>query len=415
MGAPSSLSLSALSLYALFLVWVSKPHQSYGFTGGIAVAPPSDGICATAVVIHGYKCQEFEVITDDGYILSMQRIPQGRAGGNVNNKQPVLLQHGILADGYTWVSNSPDESLGMILADSGFDVWIANGRGTKHSRRHVTLNPTYSEYWDWTWDELAEYDLPAVIDFVFNQTGKKLDYVGHSQGTLMAMLLFSQRKQIDKVNAVALLSPIAYMTNAPATLVAKFLLTQIAISFGLPEFNPRSRMVIDYLQGLCTQKQYNCYDLVTMLSGPNCCLNGSTINLVMEHEPQSTATKNLKHFTQIVHDGQIRKYDYGSMVLNMLKYGQTTPPVYDVSAIPNNLPLLLSYGGFDALSDVEDVQILLDKLKLHDPDKLSVQFVKEYAHLDFIFAVNAKDVVYSQVIEFFRKHHRSSDIQNASC
>ncbi|KAL6955644.1 sterol esterase [Sarracenia purpurea var. burkii] len=60
MGAPSSLSLSALSLYALFLVWVSKPHQSYGFTGGIAVAPPSDGICATAVVIHGYKCQEFE-------------------------------------------------------------------------------------------------------------------------------------------------------------------------------------------------------------------------------------------------------------------------------------------------------------------------------------------------------------------
>ena len=33
--------------------------------------------------------------TQDGYILSMQRIPEGRAGGG-GNKQPVLIQHGVL-------------------------------------------------------------------------------------------------------------------------------------------------------------------------------------------------------------------------------------------------------------------------------------------------------------------------------
>jgi Partial alpha/beta-hydrolase lipase region len=40
---------------------------------------------------------KFKVRTKDGYILSMQRIPEGRNGDkNGGEKQPVLLQHGIL-------------------------------------------------------------------------------------------------------------------------------------------------------------------------------------------------------------------------------------------------------------------------------------------------------------------------------
>lgn len=35
--------------------------------------------------------------TDDGYLLSVQRIPGGRRGGGGGmRKQPVLLQHGVL-------------------------------------------------------------------------------------------------------------------------------------------------------------------------------------------------------------------------------------------------------------------------------------------------------------------------------
>lgn len=35
-------------------------------------------------------------------------------------------------------------------------------------------------YWEWSWDELAAYDLPAAVQYVNDQTGQKLHYVGHS-------------------------------------------------------------------------------------------------------------------------------------------------------------------------------------------------------------------------------------------
>ncbi|KAK7257045.1 hypothetical protein RIF29_30730 [Crotalaria pallida] len=32
--------------------------------------------------------------------------------------------------------------------------------------------------WNWLWDELVAYDLPAVFDYVFKETGQKINYVG---------------------------------------------------------------------------------------------------------------------------------------------------------------------------------------------------------------------------------------------
>ena len=101
----------------------------------------------------------------------------------------------------------------------------------------------------------------------------------------------------------------------------------------------------------------------------------------------------------------ITKYDHGSSTANMAAYGQSSPPEYHLSNIPHHLPLLLCYGGGDMLSDVKDVQLLLNDLSNHDAaDKLVAQLVKEYAHLDFVMGVNAKQVVYDGLIAFFDKH-----------
>ena len=44
----------------------------------------------------------------------------------------------------------------------------------------------------YSWDEMAHYDLPAMLNYVLRVTGRRnLSYVGHSQGTLIAFARFS--------------------------------------------------------------------------------------------------------------------------------------------------------------------------------------------------------------------------------
>jgi hypothetical protein len=47
-----------------------------------------------------------------------------------------------LQGGDDWVLNNPQESLGFMLADHGYDVWIGNMRGTRWSHGHIYLTPS---------------------------------------------------------------------------------------------------------------------------------------------------------------------------------------------------------------------------------------------------------------------------------
>ncbi|KAI3969693.1 hypothetical protein MKX01_020254 [Papaver californicum] len=329
------------------------------------VPDADDGICKLRVEIFGYACEEHTVTTQDGYILSIQRIPVGKSGETSGVRPPVLLQHGVLMDGITWLLNTPDQSLAYILADNGFDVWIANTRGTKFSRG------THIPYWDWTWDQLVQYELPATFQYVHDQTNQKIHYVGHSLGTLVALASFSQQKLLNMLVSAALLSPIAYigqMTSLLAQTAAKH-----SVAEGYDEFDSNSKAVGNLLKDYCKNPSINCYDLMTTFTGKNCCLNFSTIDVFLENEPQSTATKNMIHLAQMIREGTIRIYDYGGDEENKKHYGQSTPTVYDMTSIPNDLPLFLSYGGADALSDVNDVQLLLANLKDHN--KISIKTI----------------------------------------
>ena len=59
------------------------------------------------------------MITEDGYILGMHRIPFGKNGDIEENKPVVFLAHGMPCNSGVYVFGPPEKSLGYILADAG--------------------------------------------------------------------------------------------------------------------------------------------------------------------------------------------------------------------------------------------------------------------------------------------------------
>uniref|UniRef100_A0A670ZKH5 AB hydrolase-1 domain-containing protein n=1 Tax=Pseudonaja textilis TaxID=8673 RepID=A0A670ZKH5_PSETE len=142
----------------------------------------------------GYPSEEHEIMTSDGYYLKANRIPNGIRS---RPKPVVLLVSGFLTEGRCWLINLPSNSLGFVLADAGYDVWIINNRGTTWSRRHQNLTIDQEEFWDFSFHEMAIYDIPATINFILHKTNQdSLYYIGHSQG---ASLVFPQLAQKTKL------------------------------------------------------------------------------------------------------------------------------------------------------------------------------------------------------------------------
>ena len=84
--------------------------------------------------------------------------------------------------------NSPNRSSAFNLATAGYDVWMGNNRGCLYSLSHKMLDLDDSIdmplYWNFTFEEMGLYDLPAFVDYVLALIGQeKLSYIGHSEGT----------------------------------------------------------------------------------------------------------------------------------------------------------------------------------------------------------------------------------------
>lgn len=66
---------------------------------------------------YGFPVEVHHVVTNDGYILELHRIPHGtkKGSGPKPGKDVVFLQHGFLASSADWIMNTVDKALGRYF------------------------------------------------------------------------------------------------------------------------------------------------------------------------------------------------------------------------------------------------------------------------------------------------------------
>jgi len=180
---------------------------------------------------HGYATESVTLQTDDGYILSLYRIPGTfeEIQEGMPKKPVVLMMHAQDCDMMEWVWNDYDRSNAFILARAGYDVWMGNNRGSKYSNTHISYTTDDLEYWDFYQEDMGLKDSPTFIDYILNKTGQEtLSYVGHSEGTTQFFMGASLNPEYyaEKVNLFIALAPVGTTANIPTWFIrdaAKFI------------------------------------------------------------------------------------------------------------------------------------------------------------------------------------------------
>ncbi|KAG7280078.1 hypothetical protein CRUP_018034 [Coryphaenoides rupestris] len=350
----------------------------------------------------GYPAEEHDVVTEDGYILSVNRIPHGLHQKASGPRPAVLLQHGLLAAGSNWITNLPKSSLGYVLADAGYDVWLGNSRGNTWSRRHVSLNPEQDNFWKFSYDEMAQKDLPAVVDHILKATGQEqIFYIGHSQGTTIAFIAFSSMPELaSKIKLFVGLAPVATVafSHSPMTKLSIFPEFLIWDLFGRQNFFPQNNRIKWFAENFCSKVVLRelCGNIFFVLCGfDEHNLNMTRTPVYTTHCPAGTSVQNMIHWSQAVQGRKLMAYDYGYRG-NMAHYNQSTPPLYNVKDM--KVPTALFSGGHDTLADPKDVAMLLTQVS----NLVYHKHIPHWEHLDFIWGLDAPEQMFTDILKLLQ-------------
>ena len=351
----------------------------------------------------GYPVETHRVTTRDGYILTLHRIPHGKTKNEgVNPSRPVFyLQHPLLGSSADWVLNLPSQSLAFMLADQGFDVWMGNVRGNTYSRTHISLSPNQKEFWDFSLEEHAKYDFPAMINYILIETGQnQLNYVGFSQGTLIAFAELSENIELQsKIRLYFALAPVTrarHLSWVWETLIeSKDMIYQYHMLFGVYELLP-SNGYFRQLSIFCKWLPKVCTSITTAFGKhfgrENKNLNNTRMSLYFSNFPAGTSIKNFMHMLQLGSSGRFQKYDYGGRG-NRLRYGSLIPPEYDITKV--DVPTVIISGSIDGISSQQDVEWTKEQLPL------VIEHIKiqGYNHVDMILATSTGTRVNKRILD----------------
>ncbi|KAK1116538.1 hypothetical protein K0M31_019000 [Melipona bicolor] len=358
----------------------------------------------------GYSAESYDVVTQDGYILRMDRITGSKKSPPSDDKTAVLLVHGLLDASPTWLVAGPERALGFMLADEGYDVWLGNVRGNRYSRKNLFLHTSDPNFWNFSWNEMGIYDMPAMIDRIIEETKQeKMFVVTLSQGSAVVLVMASERPEYqEKIIAHFALAPATFESRAGTSLLKALCLLadygyRVGKPLGIYELEPSKKLVQRIGGKICrdgSPLQLACKIILDLLNGSHGKLNATLLPLVLQYFPAGCAVKQLAHYGQLIQSGKFRKFDYG-VAGNIEKYNETNPPDYNLGNV--TLPTYLHYASNDKVVDVEDVLELYETLP--NVEKFLIP-CDVFAHADFVWGEDANILVYDKILSLMKRYRR---------
>ena len=98
------------------------------------------------VTSQGYPYESYQVITEDGYILKLERLSRKES------KRVLYFQHGVVDNSFAWfghVEGDSGSAIAFRMYDAGYDVFVGTLRGCSGSTNHVRKISS-RDYWNFS-------------------------------------------------------------------------------------------------------------------------------------------------------------------------------------------------------------------------------------------------------------------------
>ena len=348
--------------------------------------------------------EEVQVITEDRYVNTIW-ILTSNDNSNRNGKS-IILQHGLIDGGFTWLVLGED-SLAKKLCDEGYIVYIPYLRGTQFSRSHLDYKSTLnSDYWNFSFDEMAKYDLPTIINFVKNRDKvEKIYYVGHSQGTLIFFISYMNNPEFleNNIAKFVALGTVPNINNAPHILIKIFQKSRILNLIPIKNFLAFPKEANKVIVPFCTSKaKFLCNSILSLaFSGLKETGRIDYERLgknIFLYDPAGTSLQNMKHWIQIYTAQRLQKYDYGKSK-NKKIYGTENPPVYDTTKFKKySIPSLMTTSDGDPFANPKDTLEFIDIIE--NKTIVNILSLSNYNHLDYHWSDAAVVEVFPKILNF---------------
>jgi pimeloyl-ACP methyl ester carboxylesterase len=332
-------------------------------------------------------CNDGFAITDDGWKLGIKHfLPPVPDPG----KNPVVLSHGLGLNGTFWTIT--DNHLPAQLVARGYEVFVVDMRGSGASRRldhrgrinsalrHTAVLELGNKQWNV--DDEAFHDVPAILDYVQQVTGKsEVNWVGHSLGGMLMFPYLELTPPPQRVGTFVAMGAPAWLVSAPETKMLNANRNLRKLLSVISSSRMARPMMVGRPPGL---------DKIDRLyySAEN--VDRRTVNRFYGYTLEDPGPGALKQLDYYLEHGELVSADYGTSYARML--GRVRTPVLFVTGEGDVLaPMASNVKTFEEVGSPDKTFMRFGKAEGHHHD---------YGHCDLVWSRYAPEDIFPALIDW---------------